>query len=456
MKTKVASLLVVLFVSTISCTAQRTITVEAQNSDISNNLDLQAVASTFGESRDLEDFERRLNDYDSQISNLDLNNDGEVDYLRVIENMENNLHVVVIQAILDRDVYQDVATIVVERRANRRTVVQIVGDPYLYGYDYIIEPVYVYTPPIYSFFWGYNYHRWYSPYYYGYYPRHYRYRHPFEVNIYLSHIHSHINHNHRYYYSDRDRYRNEHADRLYNSVRRNDYGTRYPDRNFSSRNNNISSKKDFDRTRQNNTIYDRSGSRSGRSFDNNGSRNNDYQNGSRSVERRNSDNGMNQRINTPSTNRNSGVNRTQDDVYQNRSSRPENQGSRNNGNENRQNSGSRSERNTQIYSTPAQSPTPANRSTEMNRNSGNDVYRQRPANNPNMERRQPAVERENTNSRPAPVVNEPSRRSENRPAPVVNQPSRSSEPRNVERRSDNNQNRENKVERGSRNGSERR
>jgi len=88
MKTKVASLLVVLFISTISCTAQRRITVEAQNSDISNNLDLQAVASTFGESKDLEDFERRLNDYDSQISNLDLNNDGEVDYLRVIENME--------------------------------------------------------------------------------------------------------------------------------------------------------------------------------------------------------------------------------------------------------------------------------------------------------------------------------------------------------------------------------
>ncbi|HET7733941.1 MAG TPA: hypothetical protein VFK73_08900, partial [Paludibacter sp.] len=150
MKTKVASLLVVLLISTISCTAQRRITVEAQNSDISNNLDLQAVASTFGESRDLEDFERRLNDYDSQISNLDLNNDGEVDYLRVIENMENNVHVVVIQAVLDRDVFQDVATIVVERRQNRRTVVQIIGDPYLYGNDYIIEPVYVYTPSIYS------------------------------------------------------------------------------------------------------------------------------------------------------------------------------------------------------------------------------------------------------------------------------------------------------------------
>lgn len=450
MKTKVASLLVVLFISTISCTAQRRITVEAQNSDISNNLDLQAVASTFGESKDLEDFERRLNDYDSQISNLDLNNDGEVDYLRVIENRENNVHVVVIQAVLDRDVFQDVATIVVERRQNRRTVVQIIGDPYLYGNDYIIEPVYVYTPSIYSFFWGYNYRRWYSPYYYGYYPRYYRYRSPFEVNIYLSHIHSRINHNHRYYYSDR--YRNEYVERLHNSMRRNDYGTRYPDRNFSNRNGSISNKREFDKARSNNSIYDRSGSnRQSRAINNNtGSRNNSYESGSRNIERRNSNNSVNQRVNTPSTNsRNSGINRTQDDVYQNRNSRPENQGSRN--------SGTRTERNTQNYTYPAQPTAPANRNTEMKRNSGNDVYQQRPATNTNVERRQPAVNRENTNTRPAPVVNQPSRRTESRPAPVVNQPSRSSEQKAVERKpAENNQNRESKSERGSRNSSERR
>ena len=163
MKTKLASLLVVIFVATISCTAQRTIRVEANNNDISDNLDLQAVASLFGESKDLQDFEMRLNDYDSQISNLDLNNDGEVDYLRVIESSENNVHVVVIQAVLDREVFQDVATIVVERNRNRRTYVQVIGDPYLYGDNYIVEPVYIYTPSIFSFFWGGRYTPWYSP-----------------------------------------------------------------------------------------------------------------------------------------------------------------------------------------------------------------------------------------------------------------------------------------------------
>jgi hypothetical protein len=444
MKTKVVSLLVVLFIATISCTAQRTITVEATNNDISNNLDLQAVASTFGESSDLQDFERRLNDYDSQISNLDLNNDGEVDYLRVIENMENNVHMVVIQAVLDRDVYQDVATIVVEKRDNRRTMVQVIGDPYLYGDDYVIEPVYVYTPSIFSFFWGYNYHSWYSPYYYGYYPQYYRYRHPFEVNFYLSHINSHINRDHRYYYTDR--YRNQYVDRLQNSMRRNDYGVRYPDRNFSSRNGSISNKREFDKSRSNNTIYDRSGSnRPSRSTDNNA--------GSRSVESRSSTNGINQRTYTPANdNRNSRVNRTQDDVYQRTTprteTRTENQNSRSNSNW--QNNGSRTERNTQTYTPQNQTTAPANRNTEMNRNNQNGGYQQRPANNTNDERRQPAVIREN-NQRQAPVVNQP-----NRPTPVVNQPNRSTETRTIER-AENPQKREIKSEdRGNRDNSERR
>ena len=76
MKTTVASLLVVFSLMTTLCMAQKDITVTAQNSDISNNLDLKAVATAFGESKDLQEFEKKLNDYDSQISNLDLNKDG--------------------------------------------------------------------------------------------------------------------------------------------------------------------------------------------------------------------------------------------------------------------------------------------------------------------------------------------------------------------------------------------
>jgi hypothetical protein len=243
MKTKFISLLVVVMLTTTQCMAQRTITVNAENNDISNNLDLRAVATAFGESKDLQDFEQRLNNYDSQISNLDLNNDGEVDYLRVIERFENNVHVVVIQDVLDQNVYQDVATIIVGRNNNNRSYVQIIGDPYLFGDNYIIDPVFGYTPSIFSYFWSSVYQPWYSPYYWGYYPTYYRARRPFGVNVYLSNVNRFINTNYRYYYSNR--WRNREAFNVYHQISRNDYANQYPDRAFNKRYNNIQNKNDF-------------------------------------------------------------------------------------------------------------------------------------------------------------------------------------------------------------------
>lgn len=53
------------------------ITIEAKNTDISENLELTAVANLFGQVKNLEEFEQELNDSKNQLSNLDLNNDGE-------------------------------------------------------------------------------------------------------------------------------------------------------------------------------------------------------------------------------------------------------------------------------------------------------------------------------------------------------------------------------------------
>ncbi|MGC4039855.1 MAG: hypothetical protein QM710_03425 [Flavobacterium sp.] len=115
MKTKILSLAILSIWSITSVFAQDRTTVTATNSDISDNLDLRAVASIFGDSKDLGDFEKRLNDPNAQISNLDLNNDNRVDYLRVIETVEGNAHIIVIQAVLGLDTYQDIATVEVER-----------------------------------------------------------------------------------------------------------------------------------------------------------------------------------------------------------------------------------------------------------------------------------------------------------------------------------------------------
>ena len=89
--------------------ADETVTVTATSSDISENLDLKTVATLFGQAKDLEQFEQLLNDPDSAFSNLDLNADGEVDYLRVIETADNNRHLVVVQAVhlpQSRDLHQ--------------------------------------------------------------------------------------------------------------------------------------------------------------------------------------------------------------------------------------------------------------------------------------------------------------------------------------------------------------
>lgn len=192
MKTKLASLIVVMILATFSLSAQKRITVEVPTDDISKNLDLKAVATTFGESKDLEEFEQKLNDSDSKISNLDLNKDGEADYLRVIEKTENNKHIIVIQAVLSKDKYEDVATINVEKDSTNKATVEIAGNPELYGENYIIEPVYLYTPSLFSLFWAPNYFCWHSPYYWGYYPNYFHHRRIMDPYRYRSHIYNHF------------------------------------------------------------------------------------------------------------------------------------------------------------------------------------------------------------------------------------------------------------------------
>ena len=208
--------------------------IYVQSENFSYDLDLNAVASLFGSSKDLADFEWRLNDPYSQISNLDLNGNGEVDYLRIIETTRYDIHLIIIQAVIGPDLYQDVATIEVARDRYNKTTIQIVGDPYLYGRDYIIEPYYVYAPVIYNYFWGSRYYRpYYSRYRWGYYPRHYRSWRPRPIPYYNRHIRTHIDTRNHY---RQTRVRKSHrAKQMHNSIRRNDYARKYPNRSYSKR-----------------------------------------------------------------------------------------------------------------------------------------------------------------------------------------------------------------------------
>jgi hypothetical protein len=252
MKTTIISLSIASLLSLSNVFAQDKTTVTATNSEISDNLDLRAVASLFGESENLADFEQRLNDPKTQISNLDLNEDNQVDYLRVIETIEGNAHIIVIQSVLGKDTFQDVATVEVQRDAANRVQVQVVGDVYMYGSNYIYEPVYVTTPMIYASFWVGNYRPYYSTWYWGYYPTYYYFWEPFPIFRYRSHIGLCINPHYQYNYVNYRRCEVAYAS--YRGRRGNGYEARYPNRSFQARRGEYSNRYELDKTRNLRTV----------------------------------------------------------------------------------------------------------------------------------------------------------------------------------------------------------
>ncbi|MFT3884357.1 MAG: hypothetical protein QM724_02675 [Flavobacteriales bacterium] len=163
-----------------------------------DNFSLQGALDLFKRAKDLEDFEKALNNADNKVNNLDLNGDGEVDYIRVVDNVDpsnTNVHAIVLQVPVNKEESQDVAVIGLERKGPQEAVAQIKGDETLYGADMIVEPagekeqnmkgasgpsvpemapmfvvVNVWGWPCVQWFWGPTYVVWSSPWYWGYYP----------------------------------------------------------------------------------------------------------------------------------------------------------------------------------------------------------------------------------------------------------------------------------------------
>ena len=250
MRTILMTMCLVLF--SMMAHADETVTVTATTADISENLDLKTVATLFGQAKDLEQLEQMLNNPDSAFSNLDLNGDGDVDYLRVIETADQDRHLVVIQAVLAKDIYQDVASIYVEKDPKSESVtVQVIGDEYIYGADYIIEPVYVYRPIIYDWFWGPSWVCWHSPYYWDYWPVWWHSYHCIAHHLYWEHMYWHHHHYPICSFRTGHHYHPHYAP-MRERVSRSDYATRHPERSFASRNvsTRYANARDIDRNRQ--------------------------------------------------------------------------------------------------------------------------------------------------------------------------------------------------------------
>lgn len=165
------------------------VTVVESSSDAADGLDLQAVAELFKDAKDLEEFEKSLNDPDIGVNNLDLDDNGEVDFIRVMEEASDDVHVIVLQVPLGENEFQDVATIEVEKNGEEDYNMQVRGNEVIYGADYYIAPVqvHIHTWPIIPWIFRPVYHPYRSAFYFGFYPRWWHPWRPVTVHVYRTH-----------------------------------------------------------------------------------------------------------------------------------------------------------------------------------------------------------------------------------------------------------------------------
>jgi len=190
-----------------------------------DNLDLYAVLNLFQQSKTIEDFEKSLNEEKTGINNLDLDNDGKVDFIKVVTENDGDDFLFILQDAISKNETQDIAVISVAKDKEGAVSMQIIGDKDLYGKNYIVEPatkataavtanpgytgdepvesvpasttvVVVESAPVVQYVYSPAYVPYYPPYYYGYYPPYYRAFTVMAVGIYR---HNNYYHHHGYH-----------------------------------------------------------------------------------------------------------------------------------------------------------------------------------------------------------------------------------------------------------------
>ncbi|MEW6469994.1 MAG: hypothetical protein AB1458_13785 [Bacteroidota bacterium] len=193
-----------------------------------DHFSLEGALELFKKATSLEDFEKQLNSENNHVNNLDLNGDNEIDYVRVVDHKDADAHAIVLQVPVSSTESQDVAVIELEKAGKDSAILQIVGDPELYGDSAIVEPfaetegvdknddgkgpapaklmywrvvVNVWWWPCVKFVYGPTYTVWISPWYWHHYPVwwkpwkphpwrwHHKHCHPYRHHYHHVHVH---------------------------------------------------------------------------------------------------------------------------------------------------------------------------------------------------------------------------------------------------------------------------
>jgi hypothetical protein len=160
-----------------------------------DDFSLQGALDLFKNAKDLQSFEQSLNTEEQKVNNLDLDGNGDVDYIRVVDHTDGDAHAIVLQVAVSKEENQDVAVIELEKNGAASAMLQIRGAEELYGADVMVEPfeeqdagttpskgpsapelvrvriwVNVWAWPCVTWIYSPSYVIWNSPWYWGYYP----------------------------------------------------------------------------------------------------------------------------------------------------------------------------------------------------------------------------------------------------------------------------------------------
>lgn len=105
-----------------------------------DHFSLEAALDLFKKAASMEAFEKALNTEDKLVNNLDLNEDGDIDYIRVLDNQDGDVHAIVLQVPISETESQDIAVIEIEKTGSSAAILQIIGDEAIYGETKIVEP----------------------------------------------------------------------------------------------------------------------------------------------------------------------------------------------------------------------------------------------------------------------------------------------------------------------------
>lgn len=140
----------------------------------SEGLDLKAVGELVKKAKDAESLERLLNSDKEGVNNLDLDEDGKVDYIKVTEYGNDQLRGFSLTVEPKAGEVQEVATIEVQKSTDKQAEMQIKGNEQIYGRGHYYHSRFGLTDfLILSYL--FNAHTpWISPWGYGRYPGYYR------------------------------------------------------------------------------------------------------------------------------------------------------------------------------------------------------------------------------------------------------------------------------------------